>query len=247
MSERRYGDQEVALILKRASESRATGATGAVATGEGLTLPQLKTIAVEAGIDPVAVVRAASALDTRESATGRSLLGTPVAPQFERVVDGHFAPEDLPKLLLSIRRVMGRQGKVSTEFDGMQWKAADTAGARYVSIQPMGERTLVRAFGNFRDGAIGFAMGGGTMCGVVTLALLKSLGLLAALGVGSVIPVALAAVLPARSLWRRTYARETRQLDAEVSEVSEVSDELSRLMAARTEAPRLPGPPERDT
>lgn len=49
MTERRYGEEEVALILHRAVEAAATDQESGA--GAGLTLAELKEIGAEAGID----------------------------------------------------------------------------------------------------------------------------------------------------------------------------------------------------
>jgi hypothetical protein len=59
---RRYGDKEVGLILRRATEFQRQEPASA-AEGGGLTLAELEEIAAEAGIDPRHLRRAASELD----------------------------------------------------------------------------------------------------------------------------------------------------------------------------------------
>jgi hypothetical protein len=54
----RYDDKQVGLILKRATEL-ATDSSPESSPGDGLSLAELEQIAVEAGIDPVLIRRAA--------------------------------------------------------------------------------------------------------------------------------------------------------------------------------------------
>jgi hypothetical protein len=232
MPERRYDDKEVALILKRATETSAAG------LGEGLTLEQLKVIAAEAGIDPEAVSTAASSLESQRSTQPVAAIARSVAPQHERVVEGRVQPEDMPELLAAIRRMMGRQGVVTTEFDGVQWRARDAAGGRYISIQPQGDRTAIRGLGNFRDGATFSALIGGTLGAVAVMLLAKNLGWFGTMGVGLAPLFVIGAVVPARMMWRRLFRREATALQAAVDEAAGV---LARQVARRDEAPRIAG------
>ena len=75
-SERRYSDEEFALILRNASalqERRSEG--GAVVTSEGLTLEEIRSIAADVGLDPEAVTTAAALLP--DPATRRSSAFSP--------------------------------------------------------------------------------------------------------------------------------------------------------------------------
>lgn len=232
MPERRYDDKEVALILKRATETSAAG------LGEGLTLEQLKVIAAEAGIDPEAVSTAADSLESQRPVQPGTAITRSVAPQYERVVEGRLRTEDMPELLAAIRRMMGRQGVVTTEFDGVQWRARDAAGGRYISIQPQGERTAIRGLGNFRDGAAFSALIGGTLGGLAVMVLAKTFGLFTALGVGVTPLFVVGALVPARLMWRRLFRREATTLHAAVDEAAGV---LARQVARREEVPRIAG------
>jgi hypothetical protein len=232
MPERRYDDKEVALILKRATETSAAG------LGEGLTLEQLKVIAAEAGIDPEAVSTAAGSLENQRRTSPGTATTRSVAPQHERMVEGRVQPEDMPELLAAIRRMMGRQGVVTTEFDGVQWRARDAAGGRYISIQPQGDTTAIRGLGNFRDGAAFSALIGGTLGALVVMALAKNFGLFTSLGVGVVPLFAVGALVPARLMWRRLFRREATALQSAVDEAAGV---LARQVARRGDVPRIAG------
>ncbi len=216
VTERRFSDEEVALILRRATEAAGPAGRGA---GDGLTLAELRAIGAEAGIDPEAITRAARQVVARPPEERNLLLGAPVTRQLEEVIPGRVDPDGLADAVLAIRRVMGRQGVVTTELDGVHWKARDTMGGRYVSIRPVGGRTMVRALGNYRDGAFVHFMAGGTMTGMGALVVLKTTGLLAALGLGVAPILAAAAYLPARWLWRRRARREQAHLEATLQEV----------------------------
>lgn len=241
MTDRRFDEEEVALILKRAAESSAV----TLATrGEGLTLAQLRQVASEAGIDPTAVDQAAHALDSRVAQSVSPLLGTPLSPQYEQVVPGRLSEEGLADVVLAIRRVMGRQGVVERDLGGFHWRARDALGGRYITIHVEGDRTLVRALGNFRDGAWLSSMLAG-MAGLMgSLVVLKTTGLLSTLGVMNAPVIAASMFLPARIFWRRAFGREDRRLREAVAEaasaatrriagrVGDSSDDKEQLLSA---------------
>jgi hypothetical protein len=218
VTERRYDEEEVAIILQRAAETR-------VGTAEGLTLAQLKEVAAEVGIDPAAIEAAAGSLDRQVASTPSPFLGTPAAPQYEQTVDVPFDRIDQGELVLAIRRAMERHGVLETRADGLEWRARDAGGGRYVSVLSRGESTLVRVLGNFRDGAIAWLAVGGTMTGAATLVLLKSLGVLVpgpAKGLGFLAAV-LTGFVGGRLLWAWRYRRERRRLAATLEAVVEAA------------------------
>lgn len=222
MAGRRYDEDEVALILRTAANPSAAAPA---AHGTGLTLAQIQDIASEVGIDPHAVERAAHALALRDAPPASPVLGGPVAPQYEQMVDVAVRSADYPDLVLAIRRAMGRQGIVSTELGALEWRARDAGGGRYVSVRPMGERTLVRVLGNLRDSAFLLFVGSGSLGGALTAAALKALGLAAMLGVGMFPVIVLGAYLPGRFLFRWRSRREDERLRATLAAVTRALQE----------------------
>jgi hypothetical protein len=221
MSERRYSDDEVALILRKATETAASTAPGRDA--DGLTLEDLKGIGREVGIDAAAIEAAARHVAvSRVQATG-GFFGVSATPRYEATVSGEIPLEKLSEAVAAVRRAMGRQGVARAEFGGLEWQARDMFGGRYVSLQPSGGRTHVRVFGNFRDAAFLSATLGGIPIGAVSAAIvgstLKVLGLSALLGVGTLPVGVVAGVAGARLLWKRLVSRETRALERTASEL----------------------------
>src|SRR5262245_16173715 len=77
MNERRYNENEVAAIFRRAAEMRE-GATQRVSSPSGLTLSELKQIGREVGIAPEAVEAAADSLNRAPQPIARRFFGLPI-------------------------------------------------------------------------------------------------------------------------------------------------------------------------
>jgi len=206
--ERRYTEEEVARILKEsAQDGEATG----------LTLRQLEEIGREVGIAPAAI-RAAATRRSATHGTKSGLFGAPAVTQQERLLPGPVRADQREGVLLAIRGAMGRYGVATQTEDGVEWKAQDAVGGRYVTVSTAGDRTVVRGLGNFRD-AIGLtALATGVTTFFVSVILTKMYGIL---GLGLAPLAGLATWLPARLFWRRRFAAEQRALDAAVNDASQ--------------------------
>ena len=91
---RKFNEEEVALIIKRAAELQQTEQVEQE-PGNAMTLSEVEQIAKEAGIDPMLIRRAAQGID-RPLPTNRPSpwLGAPTRLTFERVVDGEIPVEE---------------------------------------------------------------------------------------------------------------------------------------------------------
>lgn len=222
MIERRYDDEEVGLILRRAVEAREKAAPVGDDPGKGLTLAELREIGAEAGIDAARIDEAASSLvetGDREQVAGRGLsmvtaarsaLGMPPTMQMERVVQARLDPKRLPELLDVIRTEFSRQGIVEEVLGGFEWRASDELGGRYVSIRPEGDRTRIRVLGNYRNGLMVMTLGVGPISAAAVGALAVALG---AATPFVVVPLALAGgATAALAPWKRLFGRQQRSL-----------------------------------
>lgn len=224
MAERRYSDEEVAVILRRAVDPTADGPEGA--HGRGLTLAELKDIGSEAGIDAARIEVAAGSLAVRRDrpVTG-AVLGMPTTVQLERRVPATVTKERLPHLLHLIRSEFARQGIVEEVMGGFEWRARSAMGGRYVSIRSEGDETCIRVLGNYRDGMLGLGAGVGPIAAAATGALAAALGAATAV---VVVPVALAGgALAALAPWSYAFKREERTLHRVLNGlVAQVSDNV---------------------
>ncbi len=237
MPERRFTDEEVALILREVSEVQEGGRRSGA--GGGLTLTQLKEIASEVGFDPGQVEAAAARLDQYRAPSGVPFLGTPVTPQFERELPGELTAEDFGELLTTIRMVLGRRGLTDVELDAFEWQARDFIGGRYVSVTPRHGKTRIRVFGNFRDGAWSIFLAGGMLHTALFAGVLSALGVVDFLGIGALPVAVLLSLLPARAIWRWKFGRESRAL----ADVAEALEQKGRELLERR-WPDAPGSPE---
>ena len=106
---RRFDDEEVSLILRRAAELQEAQPG---AESSGMTLADLEEVAREAGLDPSLVRRAAAEVGDAGGAgspaaplTGGSrFLGAPTVLRAERIVDGELPVAEFEALLDEIRR-----------------------------------------------------------------------------------------------------------------------------------------------
>lgn len=213
MTEERFDDQEVSLILRRALEADEAR------DGRGLTLAELKEIAAEVGISPDQVETAALSVQAERRVPRGGRIRT--TSRYEVSVNGEIRPESRPELLRAIRRALGRHGIVTDEMGGLQWQARDYFGGRYVTVHSEEGRTRVEALGNFRDGAFVSAGGGGTLgMAAVALAAKFTVGGLSALGAVGLPILAAGVALPAWAFYRHTFAREDRALRQAVADIA---------------------------
>ena len=130
---RRFADDEVSLILRRAAELQETEGGGA---GEsGLTLADLEEVAREAGLDPALVRRAAAEVDAGGGARpapalgGSRFLGAPTVLRAERIVDGQLPAEEFEAVRDEVRRTFNDVGVFSTLGRTLAWRSSPVANA----------------------------------------------------------------------------------------------------------------------
>lgn len=168
---RRFSEEEVALIIKRAAELQETEQVEQE-PGMSMSLADVEQIAKEAGIDPQLIRRAAQGLD-RPADTNRPSpwLGAPTRLVFERVVDGEISADDYESLVNEMRRTVGDNGMPSVLGRTLAWTSTPVAGRRHsrgrqidASIISRGGVTTIRVEEELRNiaGALfGGLMGGG--------------------------------------------------------------------------------------
>lgn len=132
-SARRYGDREIGLILKRATEIQdETPEPG----GTGLTVQELEEIAVEAGIE-ARHLRLAIAELHRGAPASRlvsTLLGSSPTIALERVFQGEVSDSVFERLLPEIQHVAVGQGVPSVFGKTLTWRSTTPQNARSLQV-----------------------------------------------------------------------------------------------------------------
>jgi hypothetical protein len=220
---RKFNDQEVALIIKRAAELQETEQLEQE-PANAMTLSEIEQIAREAGIDPQLIRRAAQGLD-RPTAVNRPSpwLGSPSRLVFERVVDGEVPVEEFEPLVNEIRRTFGENGVPSVLGRTLAWTSMITSGRRHpqgraidVSVTSRGGLTTIRVEEELRILATNVfapivAAGGSATLGVILpmgLTVFQSIPVATALWAGTFGGL----VVLARTIFGRISGRRERQL-----------------------------------
>ena len=151
IDERRFTDEEVREILKKAVEKAPSRA---LVKREGLSLAELKTIGEEVGIDPARLEDAARAVAVGDRNRPNRILGAPTVLNFERKVEGEFDPVDTPEILSLVRRTMGTQGEVDEIHGSLEWRAKGDSGERYVTLTPRDGTTTISSSANLTNAAV---------------------------------------------------------------------------------------------
>jgi hypothetical protein len=195
MTERRYGEQEVAEIFRRATDTQSPEYRQPAAT-DGMTLAQLQEIGREVGIAPELVARAALVVDRPAPVTARRLLGFPIGVGRTVELGRELSDAEWDRLVVDLRETFDAKGKVSRDGALRQW----TNGNLHAYIEPgeNGQRLRMRTY-NSAARMIMFV--GGVYAGLGAFSSLLILakygvapGRLAAAGVFAALGVGIAAV-----------------------------------------------------
>lgn len=222
-SERRYDDDEVTAILRRATElgrddPRRIGA------GSGTSLGELEEIAREAGIPTDLIRRAAREIDAGGSDDRlrgwERFYGNPTLIVREIEIPGEVPEDALAAIVALVERTTGQRGHTSVLGRTLTWRSDASAGdtrKREVVIAPRDGRTILRieedlrqvAGGMFGGGmggfGGGFGLGVGAPLGAATGSVLAAVGL----------PVAVVGLtfLGARAIYGSMVTRRGREAD----------------------------------
>ncbi len=143
-ADRKFSDEEFALILRKASELQDRPATVEGGSG-GISLDEIKAIAQEVGIDPSAVDRVAAMMPHAESEGAISrLMGGPTKYRLEQTVQGHVSEADLARLLDAVRRASGHHGKVEYGPQGFEWSTVGEVSQIFATAVPGRDGTHLR-------------------------------------------------------------------------------------------------------
>ncbi|MCJ7627350.1 MAG: hypothetical protein E4G90_08250 [Gemmatimonadales bacterium] len=232
-SSRRYSDEEVQRLLKRAAdlETEVPSLLGRV---DGPTLGEIEAIASEAGINPALIRHAAKELDSPSAPQSSAFLGAPAVFRLEETVRGEVDPSVLERLVPLIQRAADGAGHPSLLGKKLSWQSQSASKVRtlHVSVSVgWGETRLSieERYGDLAWSLFGGIMGGGGLG--------LSLGVGLGVGIGALGSAAFAILFPlgamggawalARGIYRKPVYRRMRILTKLMYEmVSTVEDGL---------------------
>lgn len=170
-SSRRYSDEEVTRLLKRAAELESE-APALPARGSGTSLDEIEAIASEAGINPALIRQAAGELDSSPGGItvlapqSSALFGAPTVFELDRVVRGEVDQSVLERLVPLIQRAADGMGHPSLLGKTLTFQAQDASKSRTLQVSVSVGRgetrlSLEERYGNLAGGLFGGIVGGG--------------------------------------------------------------------------------------
>jgi hypothetical protein len=186
---RRYGDEEIARILKRATEIQI--ADPALTASSGMTLAELESVALEAGIDVRHIRRAAMELEVGaadDESTLSKLAGGPLVIELGTVLPGELSAVGFERVLSVIQQAARHHGQGSMLGHTLTWQGETSNSQRslMVVVSSRDGETSVRIeerLHGFGGALFGGMMGGG-----------GGFGISAGVGIGATLGSALVAV-----------------------------------------------------
>ncbi|HVH66829.1 MAG TPA: serine/threonine-protein kinase [Gemmatimonadales bacterium] len=236
---RRYSDNEVQEIVKRASEFEASNPTASGA----MTIGGVEALAAEVGIPPATVRAAADSLRASGSTPLPALdiptgtnpwVGGPMLISIERIVDGEVPESDYSVMVDETRRMLKNVGQVSQLGRSFSWTASPGASQRKLEIvvSVRGGRTRIMIQEGLAPligaifGGIGGGMGGGGVWPVIGV-LVGALHVPGA-AIGAIVPLWLATTyVTARTTYRYKSRRRIRELEALADRLAALARELA--------------------
>jgi hypothetical protein len=118
-SNHRFTDREVALLLQRAAEIEAQRKDAPPA--QGMSLRQLREIALEVGISPEVFEEAVTAVQAGARPARREVLGAPLTYKAARGVAGRLSEPAMERLIRVLEEAMDQSGTVTDALGTVRW------------------------------------------------------------------------------------------------------------------------------
>jgi len=229
--DRRFTDQEVALVLQRAAEIEERRVT--VAPARGLSLGELREIAREVGLSPDVIDEAVRTMQSGARPRTVSVLGAPLSSKVARGVPGRLSEAAMQGLVRAIEDRVEATGTVTEALGTVRWTSIGR-GHKFdrttqVSIHSKSDETQIQVVQRYPSGlrtvlhALPGLWGAGIGVGVAA----SAGGISTAVGVGIVAGVAALGVGIGRGIWsllaRRNAAEVERVADALANAAREVT------------------------
>jgi len=241
--DRSYDDRQVAKILRRATELQSRGPEVPGKTS-GFSLADLEEIALEAGIDPTNIRRAAEDLESGQlGASDWSIVfGAPLTLRVERDVQGEMSDFMFDEFLVEIQNAGIGHGQPSVVGNTLTWRSggAQNVSSLQVTVSARDGRTEIRAeerrhqaAGGLFGGIVG---GGGVGLGIGTIPL--AIEALNSPALAVVLPIAVLGIAygVARTIFGKTGKQKKAKLTRLVDKIAErCRVEISRRQLGESE------------
>ncbi|MBM3906749.1 MAG: hypothetical protein FJ363_01600 [Gemmatimonadetes bacterium] len=139
MSERRFNDEEVAEIFRRAAEVPQSAAD-ALSPSSGLTLAEVQDIGRQVGLAPDALADAARSLERQEPRFRAKLLGLTVGVGRTVPLGRRVSDEEWERLVVLLRETFDARGRHRVDGSLREW----TNGNLQILIEPTAEGDRLR-------------------------------------------------------------------------------------------------------
>lgn len=156
MADRRYSDDEISEIFRRATEVQERAPQQQqLPPSEGMSLTELQSIGREAGIAPELVAQAARELDQPATPRVSSLLGIPTGVARTVRLERRLTDDEWDALVVRLRETFEARGLITVQGSFRTW----SNGNLHVLVEPSGDGQLVR-FRTTHGRARGYIVGG---------------------------------------------------------------------------------------
>ncbi len=233
---RKYDEEQIREIVRRASELEASNPTSGA-----MTIGGIEALAAEVGISPESVKKAVRAVNTpvpspvpAESPGWTRVFGAPGNLVIEREIEGEVPDSEFPVMVDEIRRILQQLGQVSQLGRSFSWNMTQSMGRRRdveVAVSVRGGKTRIMVRENLLQlkgvfGGICGVLGGPGGAALVGI----SIG---ALGLH---PLALLAIIPtwwasvfgiARTVYARSFRTREQEFTYLVGRLADMATELA--------------------
>jgi hypothetical protein len=218
---RRFTDREMKLIFERAGEADV-----AAQSEQGYSLAEMQEIALQVGLNPIDIAKAASTIRAPESSY--PILGAPVRFHASRTLPARLTEDGIASVAFRIREATGFHGELRNVPGGVEWRVRTATGLFVVDFTTRGDGTRIDLTVARDDEAVLTAMGAGAAGAIAGVAAGYFVAnALQVVAFGEVVVSAVTAIGGAwaamRLLWPRVARRWAKKTDALMQSISEAA------------------------
>ena len=140
MTDRRYSDDEISEIFRRATEVQERAPQRQLPPSQGMSLTELQSIGREAGIAPDLVAQAARELDQPALPRVSSVFGIPTGVARTVQLERRLTDDEWDGLVVRLRDTFNARGTITVQGAFRTW----SNGNLHVLVEPHGEGQSVR-------------------------------------------------------------------------------------------------------